>query len=92
MPYPDKDQLSSILRSHFNRIDEEFWTSHKAQLDELFKDFEKKENRERHDRATDQLLNFIHLFTEDPKFRPSDKELLQLKEILFKSLGSEEGK
>jgi MoxR-like ATPase len=89
MPYPNAALLKTILRSHFNNnIGKDFWSSHQEQLNILIEAFEQKGNQERHDRATDQLLNYIHLFSEDPKFRPPDEALAQLKSILLKRLGA----
>ena len=90
MPFPSKDQLMMILHSHFNSLGQDFWSEHKAKLDDLIEDFIKTDNKDRHDRATDQLLNYIHLFSEDPKFGPDDKNLDQLKDILLRRLGSSE--
>jgi hypothetical protein len=88
--FPSKDQLMMILHSHFNSLGQDFWSEHKAKLDDLIEDFIKTDNKDRHDRATDQLLNYIHLFSEDPKFGPDDKDLDQLKDILLRRLGSSE--
>jgi MoxR-like ATPase len=90
MPYPSKDQLMMILHSHFNSLGQDFWSEHKAKLDDLIQDFIKKDSKDRHDRATDQLLNYIHLFSVDPQFAPDDKDLDQLKDILLRRLGSSE--
>jgi MoxR-like ATPase len=90
MPYPNEAQLMTILRSHFNRLGQDFWTDHKAELAKLIEDFIETDNKDRHDRATDQLLNYLHLFSEDPQFRPTDQALEQLKSILLRRLGSSE--
>jgi MoxR-like ATPase len=90
MPYPGVEQLKTILRSHFNRLGPDFWTENDVKLNELIDTFIEKDKKERHDRATDQLLNFIHLFSEDPKFRPTNDALEQLKTILLRRLGSSE--
>ena len=92
MPYPDSAQLMTILRSHFTCIGENFWSSHKEKLVDLIDEFKQPGQGERHDRATDQLLNYLHLFSEDPKGRPPDEVLQQLKPILLKELGASEGK
>ena len=88
MPYPNAALLNTILRSHFNSISEDFWPSHQEQIDSLIEDFKQKGNQDRHDLATDQLLNYIHLFSEDKRFRPSDEALAQLKPILLRRLGA----
>jgi len=93
MPYPSKQQLQSILRSHFNRLGPDFWTDHEAKLSALIDDFiaeDSKDSKNRHNRATDQLLNYLHLFSEDEQFRPTDQALEQLKVILLRRLGSTE--
>lgn len=93
MPYPGKDQLKTILASHFNRLGPDFWTDHEAQLSTLIDDFitpDSKDGKNRHNRATDQLLNFLHLFSQDERFRPREQELEQLKTILLRRLGSTE--
>jgi MoxR-like ATPase len=90
MPFPSKDQLMMILHSHFNSLGQDFWSEHEAKLVDLIQDFITKDNKDRHDRATDQLLNYIHLFSVDPQFGPEDKYLDQLKDILLRRLGSSE--
>ena len=90
MPFPSKDQLMMILHSHFNSLGQDFWSEHEAKLVDLIQDFITKDNKDRHDRATDQLLNYIHLFSVDPQFGPKDKDLDQLKDILLRRLGSSE--
>jgi MoxR-like ATPase len=90
MPYPDPAQLHTILRSQFNTISDDFWSHQKAKIDEVIEDFKQEGNLDRHDRATDQLLNYIHLFSEDPKFDPSDQALMNIKDILFKRLTADE--
>jgi MoxR-like ATPase len=93
MPLPSEDQLMMILHSHFNSLAPDFWSEHEAKLKNLIHDFIKKgekDNKDRHGRATDQLLNYIHLFSEDPQFRPTDPALKQLEEILRLRLGSGE--
>jgi MoxR-like ATPase len=88
MPYPNAALLNTILRSHFNSISEDFWPSHQKKIDSLIEDFKQKGNQDRHDLATDQLLNYIHLFSEDKRFRPSEEALAQLKSILLRRLGA----
>ena len=88
MPFPGEDQLMMILHSHFNSLGQDFWSEHKAKLVDLIQDFIKTDNKDRHDRATDQLLNYIHLFSVDSHFAPKDKDLDQLKDILLRRLGS----
>jgi MoxR-like ATPase len=93
MPLPSEDQLMMILHSHFNSLAPDFWSEHEAKLKNLIHDFIKKgekDKKDRHGRATDQLLNYIHLFSEDPQFRPTDPALKQLEEILRLRLGSGE--
>ena len=90
MPFPGEDQLMMILHSHFNSLGRDFWSEHKAKLKALIQDFIKTDNKDRHDRATDQLLNYIHLFSVDPQYAPEDKDLDQLKDILLRRLGSSE--
>jgi hypothetical protein len=79
-----------ILHSHFNSLGQDFWSEHKAKLKALIQDFVKTDNKDRHDRATDQLLNYIHLFSVDSQFAPKDEDLDQLKDILLRRLGSSE--
>lgn len=88
MPTPKSEQLKQILRCHFNRLGEEFWSTHQDKLDAVIADFMREGHQDRRDRATDQLLNFLHLFSEDPTFRPSAEALDQLQSILFTRLGS----
>jgi MoxR-like ATPase len=91
MPLPGEEQLKMILRSHFNSLGQDFWSEHEAMLADLIGDFIKKgekDKKNRHDRATDQLLNYIHLFSEDPQFGPSEQALVKLKDILRLRLDS----
>lgn len=88
MPYPTSAQLLTILRSHFNQLGEDYWASHQETLNRLIQTFKQTDNPDRHDRATDQLLNFIHLFTEKPAFRPTEEALAQLERILLRRLGT----
>ena len=93
MPYPGREQLKTILRSHFNRLGPDFWTDHEAKLAALIDDFiapDSKDSKNRHNRATDQLLNYLHLFSQDERFRPREQDLEQLKAILLRRLGSTE--
>ncbi|MFM7641945.1 MAG: AAA family ATPase [Cyanobium sp.] len=93
MPYPNKEQLQTILRSHFNRLGPDFWTDHEDKLSTLIDDFiaeDSKDSKKRHNRATDQLLNYLHLFSEDEQFRPTEQTLEQLKGILLRRLGATE--
>jgi MoxR-like ATPase len=93
MPLPGEEQLKMILRSHFDSLGQDFWSEHEAMLADLIGDFIKKgekDKKNRHDRATDQLLNYIHLFSEDPQFGPSEQALVKLKDILRLRLDSSE--
>ena len=93
MPLPGEEQLKMILRSHFDSLGQDFWSEHEAMLTDLIGDFIKKgekDKKNRHDRATDQLLNYIHLFSEDPQFGPSEQALVKLKDILRLRLDSSE--
>jgi MoxR-like ATPase len=93
MPLPGEEQLKMILRSHFNSLGQDFWSEHEAMLADLIGDFIKKgekDKKNRLDRATDQLLNYIHLFSEDPQFGPSEQALVKLKDILRLRLDSSE--
>ena len=84
MPNPTEKSLSHIVESHFEKTGAEGWKETQPKLDELIKTFVDKGNNA--DRATDQLLNAIHLMTRDPRQRPDETEMKRLQDLLFKRL------
>ena len=85
MPNPREEALRAIIKAHFQDEDKLFQDA-EVKIDGLIKDFlsDKDKNTER---ATDQLLNTIHLLTRDvsPESEADEKSL---KDILLKSLTS----
>jgi MoxR-like ATPase len=77
MPDPKKDALTTIVKAHFT---EQEYKNAVSEVKQLVEDFLKEDNR-----ATDQLLNTIHLLTKHVK-NATEKE--DLKKLLLKSLSS----
>ena len=82
MPNPTPDSLLPIVRSHFDAADQSNSTTPDAQLTHLIDEFLDRVNKA--DRATDQLLNAIHLMTREDG--PSKAEMKRLQNLLFKRL------
>ena len=82
MPNPTPESLLPIVRSHFSTTDPNGWTQTEADLQTLIAHFLDRGNKA--DRATDQLLNAIHLMTRTD--RPSAEEMTRLQALLFKRL------
>ena len=83
MPDPKGEALKNIIKAHFG---EDKFKETEADISELIKYFEEKQKDG--DRATDQLLNAIHLITNHISYDALDKE--GLKDLLFKSLSISE--
>lgn len=81
MPDPTTEALKSIVEAHFG--EEEFKKTEKK-ITSLIEEFKGKEG----DRATDQLLNAVHLLTNHISPEALDKN--GLKDLLFKSLSISE--
>lgn len=88
MPSPTLDSLVPIVRSHFDQADENGWTQAEGNIKDIINDFLGKD-KNRVDRATDQLLNAVYLMTRDES--PSDVEMERLKKLLFKRLNEADG-
>ena len=82
MPDPKGEALKNIVKAHFGK---EAFENTEADISKLIKDFETIQNG---DRATDQLLNAIHLLTNHLSLEALDKN--ELKNLLFKSLSVSE--
>ena len=83
MPDPKEAALRSIVKAHFG---DELYNRNQDCIEKLIKDFlPKQEDGEAFDRATDQLLNTIHILTQSNGPQDED-EIESLKEILFKNL------
>jgi len=82
MPNPTPDSLRPIVKSHFADIDPSGWLDAEDNLTDLIGTF--LDRGKKADRATDQLLNAIHLMTRDDS--PSEAEMKRLQELLFKRL------
>ncbi|MFN6450869.1 MAG: AAA family ATPase [Nostoc sp. EfeVER01] len=80
MPDPEPEDLKTIINSHF--AGEKELKDYFNQIERLIIEF--KEDK---DRATDQLLNMIHLLTQENI--PQD-EAETLRELIFKSLTSQD--
>lgn len=81
MPDPTTEALKNIVKAHFG---EKAFENTEADISKLIKDFKEKEG----DRATDQLLNAIHLITNH--ISPEALDENGLKELLFKPLSNNE--
>lgn len=84
MPNPTPESLVPIVESHFEKTETEGWKETQPKLAKLIETFVDKGNKA--DRATDQLLNAIHLMTRDPHQRPDETEMKRLQDLLFKRL------
>ena len=83
MPDPKEEALKSIVQAHFG---DELYNQNQDYIGELIKEFlPKQEEGEVFDRATDQLLNTIHILTQS-NGPQDDNNIESLKEILFKNL------
>ena len=82
MPNPTPELLRPIVRSHFADTDPSGWLDTADNLQDLIETF--LERGKKADRATDQLLNAIHLMTRDESL--SEVEMKRLQELLFKRL------
>lgn len=81
MPDPDVKSLESIIEAHFG--ENTLYQNFKADISQLIEDF-LEENDRVTDRATDQLLNTIHLLVNGITAETLDKD--KLKDLLFKRL------
>lgn len=83
MPDPKEEALKSIVKAHFG---ENLYNEKQDKIVELIQDFLPNEKEsEAFDRATDQLLNTIHILTHSDS--PKDEKTIEsIKEILLKSL------
>ena len=82
MPNPTPESLQPIVRSHFADIDPSGWLDTEDNLQDLIATF--LDRGKKADRATDQLLNAIHLMTRDESL--SEVEIKRLQDLLFKRL------
>ena len=80
MPDPEQEYLMTIIDSHFDQ--EKDLNDYKEKINELITQFGQNKNR-----ATDQLLNMIHLITQENM--PADGTDT-LRELIFKSLTSQD--
>lgn len=79
MPDPKGEALISIVKAHFG---EAAFKKTETEISQLIQDFVQK--REEGDRATDQLLNAVHLLMNHISLEALDEE--GLRDLLFKSL------
>lgn len=82
MPNPTPESLLPIVKSHFDEAEQSGWSSTDETLNKLIGEFIDRGNKA--DRATDQLLNAIHLMTRDDG--PNEAEMKRLQALLFKRL------
>ena len=80
MPDPEPEYLKTIIASHFDQ--EKDLNDYLSQIEDLIKTFRQDKNR-----ATDQLLNMIHLITQE-NMPPDGTDTLR--ELIFKSLTSQD--
>ncbi|HIK45186.1 MAG TPA: ATPase, partial [Leptolyngbyaceae cyanobacterium M65_K2018_010] len=71
-----------IVRSHFANANSTDWSTAETKLQTLIREF--LDRGQKADRATDQLLNAIHLMTREEA--PNEAEMKRLQELLFKRL------
>ena len=83
MPNPKGEALKSIIKAHFG---ETAFKQAETDISKLIIEFEEKQKEG--DRATDQLLNIIHLLTNH--ITADDLDKTGLKELLWKSLSISE--
>ena len=81
MPDPQLEELKAIVESHFADEIENFEDA-KSEINELIKEFLQDKDSQR---ATDQLLNTIHILTSDVGPKGKD-EKSSIKDILWQSL------
>ncbi|MEI2579209.1 AAA family ATPase [Scytonema sp. PRP1] len=85
MPDPTKDELEAIIKAHFG---EKLFNDKAQEINDLMEKFIPKEG-EGMDKATDQLLNAIHIFTQkDSPRKPEEKEAIR--KLLMKPLTESE--
>ena len=82
MPDPKGEALKNIVKAHFGK---EAFENTETEISKLIESFAAIQNG---DRATDQLLNAIHLITNHLSLEALDKN--GLKDLLFKSLSVSE--
>jgi len=82
MPNPTPESLRPIVQAHFTDTNSSGWLDTEAKLQALITTFLGQGKKA--DRATDQLLNAIHLMTRDES--PSEAEMKRLQDLLFKRL------
>ena len=80
MPDPQLEELKAIVESHFADEIEDFEDA-KSEINELIEEFLQDKDSQR---ATDQLLNTIHILTGD--LRPKGEDEKSIKDILWQSL------
>ncbi len=83
MPAPQAEELVTIVKAHFG---EKLFMEKASQINNLIEDFLYSGRNKTAERATDQLLNTVYLFTNEMTSEDMDKQSLQ--EILFKRLTS----
>jgi MoxR-like ATPase len=85
MPDPTPDELQTIIKAHFG---EELFNNKAQEINGLINDFMPQEGKEM-DKATDQLLNAIHIIThKDSPQKSEEKEAIR--KLLMKPLTESE--
>ena len=87
LPEPNKDELARIVEAHFKDEKQQAILAAAKDLIEQF--LERRDQDNKGDLATDQLLNTIYLFTRD--LSPSEEEKKVLIERLMQPLSNTEG-
>jgi hypothetical protein len=89
MPAPtDEAAFKSLVRKHFEQQKRGKLADKKNVLDEIVTFLE---TTKQEDRATDQLLNVLHLLTQSNSTRPTKEQIETLRSVLYKGLRSRDG-
>jgi MoxR-like ATPase len=89
MPAPTKvSAFKSLVRKHFEQQNRGKLAEKKNVLDEIITFLDKTKQE---DRATDQLLNVLHLLTQSNSTGPTKEQIETLRSVLYKGLRSRDG-
>jgi hypothetical protein len=89
MPAPtDQAAFQSLVRKHFEQQNRGKLADKKNVLDEIVTFLE---TTKQEDRATDQLLNVLHLLTQSNSTGPTKEQIETLRAVLYKGLRARDG-
>jgi MoxR-like ATPase len=89
MPAPTNEAaFKSLVRKHFDQQNRGKLAEKKNVLDEIVTFLE---TTKQEDRATDQLLNVLHLLTKSNSTGPTKEQIETLRSVLYKGLRSRDG-